>query len=166
MCGLPTFCLFERSLKEFRRLWLGDALHREPVDTLMGQQVFTTSFWNRTPGTTVIVGSGGTQKSMRLVDMKSVDFSHLGQVNLPLLYNVLSDRYIEPDESVGGWLPFSSRCPGIFVDFTIEDVTGKTFKYQETVGSNEMKPNDLSKTRTMTLLGWVDLSGADVKEIQ
>jgi hypothetical protein len=153
-------------IQRFQASLGGGCASGEPVDTMMGQQVFTTSFWNLTPGKTLVFPSEGTQRGFRLVEMKNVNFSHLGLINLPLLYNVLSDRYIESHESVGGWLPFSSRCLGLSINFKIGDVTGKTFPYQENVGSNEMKPNDLSKTRTMTLLGWVDLSGVDIKEIQ
>ena len=139
---------------------------KDMVNNMLGEEVFTTNFGSVGIGTPIIFGNGGTARSMVMTEIKSVDLSRATQLNLPFLERVLSDHYLEPRESVGGWLMFSSRCPGIAEDFTVEDVAGRTFKYRATVGSNEMKRDDLSRTRTMTPVRRVDLSGASVKEIQ
>jgi hypothetical protein len=142
------------------------------LDTTMGQQVFQSLPKSQMPahpgvGGTLIFKGGGTGISMVLDDLQSVDLSSALRLNLPLLDQLLSDHYLDSGDSIGGWLLFSSRCPGMIDQFTIEDVAGRTFKYSVRAGSKEMKnTNDLTNGRTMTIAQIVDLSRATVQGIQ
>jgi len=116
-------------------------------------------------GRTMLFKDNGTGRAFVLADVKEIDLSRSGRLDLPLLDRVISQRYFNPGESVGGWIVFDSKCMGLAEKFTIEDVAGRTFKYQEK-GRNEMMSGDVSANKAITIAEAVDLSGSIVRTSQ
>jgi hypothetical protein len=111
-------------------------------------------------GRILAIPDDGTGVYMVLDDLSEADLSRAARVQLPLLQLELSNRYLGPNETVGGWLLYSSKCMGGEHRFKIEDVAGRMFSYSVR-NSNEMKTGDLV-SREIKIDQAVDLSGAQV----
>jgi len=139
------------------------------IDMTMGGDVFITLPKNTAGGPavgrTLIFRNDNTGRSMVQFDIANANLSRAGQLDLALLDRILAKSYLEPNVPAGGWLLFNSRCPGAKFSFLIEDVAGRSFRYEDS-GSNEMKNGDLSDSRRMTVTRLVDLSGAKVSKTE
>jgi hypothetical protein len=111
------------------------------------------------PGRSLLFKDNGTGRAFVLGDVKAIDLSRSARLDMPLLDRVISQHYFNPGESVGGWILFDSTCMGFAEKFTIEDVAGRTFKYQDN-GRNEMMSGDVSTNKGITIAEAVDLSGS------
>jgi hypothetical protein len=141
----------------------------ERLDMTTGGEVFTTtqrdSLGSPAIGRTLLFKDNGTGRALVLFDVKGVDLSRSARLNMPLLDRVVSQRYFNPGESVGGWILFNSTCMGFAEKFTIEDIAGRTFKYQDN-GRNEMMSGDVSANKAITIAEAVDLSGSIIRTTQ
>jgi hypothetical protein len=157
-----------RTMVERLQISLDNCRADERLDMITGGQVFTTTQrdYPGSPavGRTVLFKDNGTGRAIVMSDLKRVDLSRSARIDMPLLDQVLSQHYLDPAESVGGWIFFNSRCMGGVKNFTVEDVAGRSFTYRDN-GRNEMKSGDVTANKVIKIAEAVDLSGSSIRAL-